>query len=59
MSEHNRTGLSWVAYPGTMVMAFLISLLLSLAGLPSVASAIVAVVLAAAMVTPAGVRDPL
>ena len=51
MREHNRTGLPWVAYPGTMVMAFLISLLLSLAGLPSVASAVVAVVLAAATVT--------
>ena len=51
MSEHNRSWLPWVAYPGTMVMAFCMSLTLSWAGMPSVASAVAAVVLAAATVT--------
>ena len=51
MSGHNRTMLPWVAYPGTMVMAFLIQLTLSWAGMPILASTIVAVVLAAGTVT--------
>ena len=51
MSGHNRTVLPWVAYPGTMVMAFLIQLTLYWAGMPIVASAVVAVVLAAGTVT--------
>jgi sterol desaturase/sphingolipid hydroxylase (fatty acid hydroxylase superfamily) len=51
MAEHNRRYLPWIAYPGTMVLAFVGHTALLYAGLPVTASAYVAVVFGAALVT--------
>ncbi|MEE9595709.1 MAG: sterol desaturase family protein [Acidiferrobacterales bacterium] len=51
MAEHNRRFFPWVAYPGTMVLAFVGHAALLYVGLPVIASAYVAVVFGAALVT--------